>query len=308
VHKLPSSSPLLGEYELTLANKAAGTVDAYMRALRKLTAWIATKPDSNGHFQPDQFTRTALDTYLAELERAGYSASYRTLVKAAASSFARWLIDEKRMLRLNPARGVQVPAQPLMAPRVLTDDQRYILRNLVERHSDLRGAAIFALGYWAGCRVSDVSWLQMDYADIRPRSGSLTVGHKGGKMRQIDLCPQARRPLDEYIQRGGRDPASPYVFTSQRAERLTEAGIHHWFRNLKAQATRRSWDFIHNVTFHDLRHDFAHRAREAGWTLEEIAYYLGHITRKGTPALHTTVRYTQASRQQVKDKLKLLGG
>jgi site-specific recombinase XerD len=156
--------------------------------------------------------------------------------------------------------------------------------------------------------VSDVSWLQMDYADIRPRSGSLTVGHKGGKMRQIDLCPQARRPLDEYIQRGGRDPASPYVFTSQRAERLTEAGIHHWFRNLKAQATRRSWDFIHNVTFHDLRHDFAHRAREAGWTLEEIAYYLGHITRKGTPALQTTVRYTQASRQQIKDKLKLLGG
>lgn len=302
------SSVLLREYELTLATKASGTVDAYMRALHKLTAWIATKPDSNGQFHPDYFTRTALETYLAELERRGCSASYRTLVKAAASGFARWLIDEKGMLQRNPARGIQVAAQPLLAPRILTDDQRYILRNLVERYSDLRGTAIFALGYWAGCRVSDVSWLRMEHTDIRPRSGSLTVGHKGGKMRRIDLCPQARRPLAEYIQRGGRDPASSFVFTSQRAERLTEAGIHHWFRNLKAQATHRSWDFIHDVTFHDLRHDFAHRAREAGWTLEEIAYYLGHITRKGTPALQTTVRYTQASREQIKDKLKLLGG
>ena len=40
-----------------------------------------------------------------------------------------------------------------------------------------------------------------------------------------------------------------------------------------------------DVTFHDLRHDFAHRARAAGWTVEEIAYYLGHTTKKGTPAI-----------------------
>lgn len=276
--------------------------------MRQLTAWIAAKPDSHGEFQPDQFTRTALETYLTDLERKGYSPSYRTLVKAAASGFARWLIEEKQLLHRNPARGVQIPSQPLLAPRVLSEDQRYVLRNLVERHSDLRGAAIFALGYWAGCRVSDVSWLRLDQTDLRPRSGAITVGHKGGKSRHIDLCLQARRALEAYLERGGRDPASPFVFTSQRTERLTEAGIHHWFRQLKAQATRASGELIETITFHDLRHDFAHRAREAGWSLEELAYYLGHITRKGTPALQTTVRYTQASREQVKAKLKLLGG
>jgi integrase len=89
---------------------------------------------------------------------------------------------------------------------------------------------------------------------------------------------------------------------------LTEAGIHYWLRKLKAQATKAEWDLIHDVTFHDSRHDFAHRAREAGWTLEEIAYYLGHITRKGTPALQTTVRYTQAGREQIKAKLAFLKG
>ena len=53
-----------------------------------------------------------------------------------------------------------------MAPRELTEDQRYVLRNLVERHADLRGQAIFALGYWAGLRVSDVSWQLMEDTHI----------------------------------------------------------------------------------------------------------------------------------------------
>jgi len=63
---------------------------------------------------------------------------------------------------------------------------------------------------------------------------------------------------------------------------------------------------IEALSYHDLRHDFAHRARAGGWSLEEIAYYLGHITQRGTPAVQTTVRYTQASREQIKAKLKLL--
>ena len=99
---------------------------------------------------------------------------------------------------------------------------------------------------------------------------------------------------------------SPYVFPSQRAERLTEAGIHHWFRGLKVQAKKNEWELIEALSYHDLRHDFAHRARAKGWSLEEIAYYLGHITQRGTPAVQTTVRYTQASREQIKAKLKLL--
>jgi DNA-binding transcriptional MerR regulator len=44
--------------------------------------------------------------------------------------------------------------------------------------------------------------------------------------------------------------------------------------------------------------------REQGWNLEEIAYYLGHITAAGTPAIQTTVRYTQVGREQVKEKLR----
>jgi hypothetical protein len=60
--------------------------------------------------------------------------------------------------------------------------------------------------------------------------------------------------------------------------------------------------------FTSFSHDFAHRAHEAGWTLEKLAYYLGHLTAKGMPAIQTTIRYTQVSRAQVQEKLRLLRG
>lgn len=246
--------------------------------------------------------------YLNALEETGYSLSHRARVKSVLSSFCQWLIDEQGLLKRNPARSLELPAQQVLAPRILSKRQRIILRILVEQAEDPRGEALFALGYWAGCRVSDVAHLLVEHTHVGPKIGWLHVGHKGGKFRDIDLLNEARRPLFDYLQHGGRDPESPYLFTSQRNHRLTEAGIHHWFRALKQQANQDQWEKIADLSFHDLRHDFAHRAREAGWTLEEIAYYLGHVTKKGTPAIQTTARYIQVSREQVKEKLRRVKG
>ena len=185
---------LVDEYVATLAGKADGTVDAYARILRQLTHWIAARPGNGGGFQPEAFTRTALEIYLAELATAKYSVSHRARIKAVAGGFARWLIEEKELLRRNPARGVEIPAEAALAPRGLDVDQRYVLRELVEQADDARGAAVFALGYWAGCRVSDVSWLLLEHTHVGPKVGWMRVGYKGGKMREIDLInrsPQA---------------------------------------------------------------------------------------------------------------------
>jgi hypothetical protein len=56
-----------------------------------------------------------------------------------------------------------------------------VLRTLVEKEGDLRGKAIFALGYWAGCRVSDVAHLLMEHTHISPKVGWLRGGPKGEK-------------------------------------------------------------------------------------------------------------------------------
>jgi site-specific recombinase XerD len=290
-----------------LFRKNPSTIDVYQRVLRDFLLWLDSRL-GHASFHLDQLTRTSVEMYITSLEEAGYSVSHRTRVKSVLSSFCQWLIDEYGLLRRNPVRGLELPTQQVLAPRILSEEQRSILRTSVEQAEDLRGEALFALGYWAGCRVSDLAHLLLIHAHVGPKIGWLHVGHKGNKFRDIDLLNQARRPLFEYFQHGGRDPESPYVFTSQRNQQLTEAGIHHWFRTLKQQANRDQWEKIADLSFHDLRHDFAHRAREAGWTLEEVAYYLGHVTKKGTPAIQTTARYTQVSREQVKEKLKHIKG
>ena len=84
--------------------------------------------------------------------------------------------------------------------------------------------------------------------------------------------------------------------------------MHHWLRTLKRRATNDERELVSDVTFQDLRYDFARRARAVGWTAEEVADYLGHTTKKGTPAIQTTGRYTQISGEGVKDKLRRVGG
>lgn len=303
----------LTDYRLALAGKDVATIDAYLRVIRQFACWFASRPGNDGQFYPQAITRTAVDMYLSTLK----STSHKNLARAALSGFCTWLIEEQGILQHNPTRGLLIPPQAALAPRVLSEEQRYVLRDLVEREADLRGTAAFALGYWAGCRVSDVSWLLMENLHVTQKAGWMRVGHKGGKQREVDLTNEARRALLDYLTEGGRHE-SAYVFTSQRAKktgegerdgwRWTEDGIHVWWQGLKARARRAEAELIDDVTFHDLRHDFAHRAREAGWSLEEVAYYLGHLTKSGTPAIQTTVRYTQVSREQVKSKLKALKG
>ena len=133
------------------------------------------------------------------------------------------------------------------------------------------------------------------------------MGGKEGKGRDIDLMNEARQPLYDYLQATG-DPARIYVFISQRSARLTEQGIYYWFRTFKAQATKDQAELVQDLTFHDLRHDFGERAREAGWSPEEVAYYLGEASIQVVPARQTTVPHTQVSREQVKQKLKNIKG
>src|SRR6266699_3603575 len=148
---------LLGEYEQYLSGKAEGTTAVYLRTVRHLVGWLAQHPGNGGQFQPQQLSKTAVEMYLAHLEQQGLSLRYRAQVKSTISNFAHFLIEEKELLQRNPTRGID-------------------LRSLVKREGDRRGATLFALGYWAGCRVSDISWLQMTHTHVSPGGGWLHVG------------------------------------------------------------------------------------------------------------------------------------
>ena len=155
--------------------------------------------------------------------------------------------------------------------------------------------------------MSDISWLRMADTHVSPKEGWLHVGSKGSKGRDIDLLNKARRPLYTYLQATG-DTERTYVFISQRSERLTEEAIHYWFRTLKAQATKDQWEEIEDLTFQDLRQDFAQRAKETGCSSEEIAYYLGYISRRDALTIQTAENYAEGIRLQIRQKLRNIKG
>src|SRR5437773_2080584 len=291
----------IDRYEISrLSFKRETTRSTYALVLRQFLTWLANLPGHKPPFNPPaDLTQTAVQTYLFG-ELADLSVSHGERVKSILSSFAEWLIDEEFLTR-NPTRGIEFPAQQLLAPRELSTDQRYILKELIESE-DLRGKAMFALGYYAGCRASDVCWFRLDQVHhLTKKSGHITVGYKRGQLRTIDLMNEARKALRAYLEEERKQIQTdcPFVFLSQREHapmrrqgdhprRLTEGGLHAWWRTVKERATRQQWEQSTDITFHDLRHDFGHRLRASGFTLEEVAVSLGHVTKKGTPAVATT--------------------
>jgi hypothetical protein len=214
-------------------------------------------------------------------------------------------------------RGVSIPAQALLAPRELSEDQRYVIRDLVEREADVRGKAVFALGDFAGCWVSDVSWLLLDQTQVSRKAGWMMVGHKGGKERTIDLVNQARSPLYDYFQQGERK-ASAYFFTRKPREKARECGRDRrmaldggWHPPMVAATQSKGAPCRSQVhqrpRFPRSESRFCAQSTP-GWLEPGRGGLLGHITKSGMPAIQTTIRYTQVSREQVKEKLKLLRG
>ena len=307
----PSSemNPWIEEYQQAcLTAHDAGTIRVYRHILQQFTQWVGKRAGKTNQFEPSQITTPVVEQYLKGLVSQAYSPSHCKRVRSVISQFCQWLIEDKALLRRNPTRDVVLDSLALSTPSVpcvLTPMQRSVFLNLVKQEGR-RGKALFALGYWAGCRVTDIVNLQMTDTHVGPKSGWLHLGEERAKARDIDLTNDARRLLYDYLQHREREEGSLFVFVSQRSPHLTDAGLHHWFRSLKRQAAPEDGKLIAAISFHDLRHDFAHRALEAGWTLEELAYYLGQITTKGLPATQTAIRYTQITRAHVKEKLKLL--
>lgn len=309
------------EFREALGTRDPKTIATYLTTMRDFVAWLAAQPGGEP-FHPGLLTETAVRGYMDSLQRAGRAPRTRSKALSGLRRFCQWAMDEG-YLRRNPARAMERPTVVAVAPTELSEKQRFVLKQLVEQHATCRFAAIFALGYWAGLRISEIASLRVDQCHINQRAGSITlIDAKGGKTRTLDLHNMARRALYDYLfpehpSDQERDQESLYAFTSQRAawlrqqghpDHLSERGIEHLWMHIKRKGTYEEWQLIAEVTFHDLRHDFAHRARAAGWSLEEIAVYAGHQTKDGTPAITTTVRYTLPSRKALKERLQTLEG
>ncbi len=207
---LSSDSSPLREFATALGARDPKTVATYLTTVRDFVAWLATQP-AGTPFHLGLVTETAVRGYMDSLVTANRAPRTRSKALSALRRFCQWAVDEGH-LRRNPARAMERPTVVAVAPTELSDKQRFVLKTMVEQHATPRFAAIFALGYWAGLRISEIATLRLDQCTINQRAGSITlVDAKGGKTRTLDLHNMARRALYDYLypaapQQLGRDP------------------------------------------------------------------------------------------------------
>src|SRR5216683_6859333 len=195
---MSDDSPPLQEFAAALAARDPKTVATYLTTMRDFVAWLAAQPGGTP-FHLGLVTETAVRGYMDSLQRAGRAPRTRSKALSALRRFCRWAMDEG-YLRRNPARLMERPTVVAMAPTELSEKQRFILKQLIEQHATLRFTAIFALGYWAGLRISEIATLRMDQCQVNQRAGSITlIDAKGGKTRTLDLHNMVRRALYDYL-------------------------------------------------------------------------------------------------------------
>lgn len=216
-----NDSAPLQEFAAALGARDSQTVATYLTIMRDFVAWPATQPGGTP-FHLSLVTETAVRGYMDFLVTVNRASRTRSKALSALRRFCQWAVDEGH-LRRNPARSMERPTVVAVAPTELSEQQRFVLKTMVEQHATPRFAAIFALGYWAGLRISEIATLRTDQCTINQRAGSITlVDAKGGKTRTLDLHNMVRRPLYDYLSPAApheleRDTESAYVFTSQRA-------------------------------------------------------------------------------------------
>jgi len=249
------------------------TVDAYRRDLKSFIAL-------SGEMLLGEVKRSHVQDWLVAQHAQGRApASLARRLSALRSMFdaatrAGWC-------EINPTDGMTPPKKSRRLPRTLSAEQTALLLNPTDASSELRDAALLAVMYGCGLRVSEAVGLEL--GDIDMPSAELRVHGKGGKERISPMPEGVSQLLDDYLQLRMSNPDlhEQALFLNRSGGRLSMRSVQ---RMLKARALATGADS--SVTPHRLRHSFATHLLAGGVDLRAIQELLGHAS------LSTTERYT----------------
>ncbi len=152
-----------------------------------------------------------------------------------------------------------------------------------------RDLVIVALMLANGLRSREVLGLRC--CDVVPSQACLYVLGKGNKQRVLPLSHHTLSALDRYLAIERPRTDSPLLFVSLKGNRrgrpMTPAGLRSLFRHHRKRTG------ITRANPHRFRHTFGADMVRAGVSLPALMHLMGHAS------IHTTLRYTQLSREDV---------
>ncbi len=267
-------------------NASPRTVIAYRNALTDFRAtvevrsWLTCQAD---HFRD----------YLFELMKKGEARSYVRLRFSALRTFYRFLVERKN-LRKDPVRELQLPKPEKKLPLVLTRQQvdellSAPMRSPKEKAAPswmpVRDAAILELFYSSGLRLSELASLNV--ADLDIYTESVRILGKGRKERVCPVGAPALEIISHYRSKANVN-AGP-LFINKLRSRISVRSI--W---LILKRYLRYTSIPISISPHKLRHSFATHLLDRGADLRSVQALLGHAS------LSTTQIYTHVTVERLK--------
>lgn len=262
------------------------TLKNYAIDLREFFAFLGTR-------SLEAVTYLEVRAFLAVLKDKNYSKSTIARKLACLRSCFKFLAREK-VIKENPAAGIQTPKRDKRLPDFLNQDE---ITNLLEAPSkgsweENRDKAILEMLYSSGLRVSEL--VGLNHGDVDLAGGLLRVRGKGKKERIVPVGRVAIQAIKNYftskLPRESGDSIDKPVFKNRLGGRLTDRSI----RRMILKYTRRI-AMAKDVSPHMLRHSFATHMLDRGADLRSVQELLGHEN------LSTTQIYTHVTTKRLKE-------
>lgn len=266
----------LNEYllSLKLENKAVSTIIKYKRVLER---FLRECPISL-----EELTSDVVREWLIGFSQ-GKSERTIDLYLSVISSFFNFCLDEEYMEKTVVKKRWR-PKVPYSLPKYL-DEYEYAHVKVISEQLSLRNRALVLFLFSTGCRVSEVSNLNIQDVDFGKRTANV-IG-KGGKFRHVYISEECALVLNSYLLTRSYTPTEP-LFKNKFGTHLLEGGIRKVLKKLGKHA-----ELEQSLHPHRCRHTFATNMLARGADLQLIGDLLGHSD------LNTTRIYAQIPTEEM---------
>ena len=262
------------------------TLEAYSRDAAQFLTFLTSHLGGSPKLA-DLKTLTTTDIRAFMASRRNDGAGSRTLARGIAGirSLIRFLEKEGNA---NGAalRAIRPPRQKKTLPKAL---QMAAARSVIDLENSLddepwiaaRNAAVLALCYGAGLRISEALGLRRGEAPLGPND-TLRIKGKGGKERVVPVLPAVSAAIETYLEQCPYTPGPDApLFLGARGGPLNPRLIQRALEKMRS-----ALGLPDTATPHALRHSFATHLLANGGDLRAIQELLGHAS------LSTTQIYT----------------
>ncbi len=267
------------ENNLRSKNRASATVIAYKKDIEQLLDYLLKVKVVN----ITEVTSEHLNGFMQMLSKDGYTAKSISRKTNSTKTFFKYLFEEEKSLKSNPAELVSHPKLSSKAPRILSKIEYGALRDAVK--SDIRTTAIVEILLQAGLRISELSNIKLsDLAlpkDTEKEQGTLIVRAQGSlEEREVPLNTSVLKAISNYL--GIRPNAKKDYFF------VTKTGNQLLVRNVRATLGKTFKEIgLNDVKVNDLRHTFIAHHLQKGAPLYFVSKIAGH------KRLSTTEKYLE---------------